>query len=85
MRSAETQTEAKPLAEKDSWRPIASFVVDFQIRVTPNQRQEQRVKVHHIESDTCATWSSAEYVQVCQWMLSKLDIPSTRVTPYNEP
>lgn len=73
MSSVKMQTETKPLAEKDGWRPVASFVVDFQMRAISHQRQEQRVKVHHIESDTCAVWSSAEYAQVCQWMLGKLD------------
>lgn len=65
-------------ANKDSWKPIASFVVDFQTRTSNNQIQEQQIKVHHIESDTCATWSKAEYAQVCQWMLDKLDTYSAR-------
>jgi hypothetical protein len=56
----------------DSWKPFASFVVEYQTRSPAGGRQTQRTKVHHIESDTCATWPGIEATQLCQWMREQL-------------
>ena len=59
---------------QERWRPFASFVVEFQVRALANQKPEERTKVHHIETDTCAAWPVTEQAQLCQWMMAHLSI-----------
>jgi hypothetical protein len=69
-----------PVMSKDvGWRPIASFVVEFQENeITP----ERRTKVHHIEADKNRMWSSFEQAELCAWMVEQLD---RRDIPVAEP
>lgn len=59
-------------AGEDDWKPAASFVVEFQTLMVGDVAQVQRTKVHHIETDTWATWPGLEREQACQWMLERL-------------
>ena len=64
-----------------NWKPFASFVVEFQMRTLDGQKPEQRTKVHHIETDTCAHWSGIENRQICQWMLDQVAESVVKMLP----
>lgn len=55
-----------------AWRPFASFVVELQAHRDAPLSAEKRTKVHHIETDTCATWPGIVSEQLCQWMMAQL-------------
>ena len=58
--------------QPEAWRPFASFVVELQTQVNEALENEMRTKVHHIETDTCATWPGVVSEQLCRWMLEQL-------------
>lgn len=60
------------VSQPEAWRPFASFVVELQTQTDETLGDEKRTKVHHIETDTCATWPGIVREQLCQWMLEQL-------------
>lgn len=61
----------QPLHEAQ-WLPFASFVIEFQIGKLAGYEQGKRLKVHHIEADTCATWPDFAVSALCQWLVGQL-------------
>jgi len=64
-----------------TWKPFASFVVEFQTRPLAGQGAQLRTKVHHIEEDTCAHWPGIENQQLVQWMLAQVMESMTHLPP----
>jgi hypothetical protein len=60
--------ETVTLAGTETWKPFASFVVEYQSRVGTDQTIERRTVVHYMEADINATWPEFEKDQLCQWM-----------------
>lgn len=75
------QVEHRP-AKKD-WKPVASFVVEFQHR-SANGQTEQRTTVHHMEDDKDVAWSGIEREQLQRWMLERLPTMTEEVEKRNE-
>ncbi|MCA9920854.1 MAG: hypothetical protein KC419_23300 [Anaerolineales bacterium] len=70
--------QAKTLAALQSeWKPLASFVVEFQTRVLPGQSAERRTSVHYMEADTSMTWFGIEKEALCQWMNQQANLPAS--------
>lgn len=57
---------------KDGWKPLASFVIEFQERPGEDQAIEYRTSVHHMEADTSKEWPGIERDLHCQWMLDQI-------------
>jgi len=57
---------------RSEWKPIASFVVEFQARVVESRAEEYLTRVHHVETDIDATWPGIESKALCQWMLEQM-------------
>jgi hypothetical protein len=68
---AEAEEKANSPVREDDWKPVASFVVEFQVRQFEGQAEEQRTTVHHMEADRGETWPGIEGEQLCQWMLGQ--------------
>lgn len=85
--------ELNPSYKTQVWRPIASFVVEFQKRTIVEQQAEYRTMVHHSETDTDAPgWPGLESNQLCKWMIEQMsdelksgspkrDVPATPAAP----
>lgn len=58
-------------AKDEGWKPIASFVVEFQ-EYDEGASVEQRTRVHHVEADKNRMWSGIEYTELCEWMVQQL-------------
>ncbi|MAT98701.1 MAG: hypothetical protein CL608_16280 [Anaerolineaceae bacterium] len=52
---------------KSLWKPIASFVVEFQEQVDDSQLQ-QRTRVHYMEADLEKTWPGIEREKLGLWI-----------------
>jgi hypothetical protein len=63
-----------PGIKAEVWKPIASFVVEFQESVHEGRPAECRTAVHHIEADVGTTWPGIEKTQLCQWMEQRASI-----------
>lgn len=57
---------------RDGWKPLASFVIEFQERPGEDQAIEYRTSVHHMEADTSKEWPGIERDLHCQWMLDQI-------------
>lgn len=68
------------LPRENGWKPIASFVVEYQTRETDKQRKEQRIVAHHMEEDRTKTWPSIEDEQLCKWIIDQIypEIPRNK-------
>lgn len=55
------------------WNSLASFRVDFQIRQTADRGEEQRTKVHHLETNSLEKWSGIQTDQLFQWIQNQLN------------
>lgn len=69
-RSEVERSAGKP--QKDSWKPFASFVVEFQARKGKNGSEKQRSTVHHVEADKNEKWTGIEGERLCRWMLERI-------------
>ena len=69
---AKAGKKANSPATETEWKSFASFVVVFQVRQPKDQTEEQRIKVHHKESDKHEKWSGIEGEQPWRWMLDQL-------------
>lgn len=59
----------QPVNEQPEWKPVASFVVEFQ------QHEETgtlRTSVHHVEADRTHHWPGVQQAALCQWMTAQL-------------
>lgn len=72
---ADETTNAHP-AHGGRWMPFASFVIEFQVQIVAGHVPAERIKVHHIEADVCATWATITHSSLCQWLLTQLKIDS---------
>lgn len=68
--------EANSPGGETEWKPFASFVVEFQVRESvEDEDEERRTTVHHMEGDTDASWPDIESVELCRWMLGQIGEP----------
>jgi hypothetical protein len=56
----------------DEWKPVASFVVEFQAPAEQRVEGQWRTAVHHIEGDRTQAWSGLSCEQLCEWMIEQL-------------
>jgi hypothetical protein len=68
--AASTRTSSP--AREDGWKPVASFVVEFQTREVEGRADELRTAVHHMEEDTGTYWPGIESRKLSQWMLDQI-------------
>lgn len=55
------------------WNSLASFQVDFQTRQAADRGEEQRTKVHHIETNSLEKWSGIQTDRLFQWIQNQLN------------
>lgn len=55
------------------WNSLASFRVDFQTRQAADRGEEQRTKVHHIETNRLEKWSGIQTDRLFQWIQNQLN------------
>ncbi len=67
------------------WKPIASFVLEYQVLENPNGSNQYRTTAHHIETDKNQLWSGIEQTECVRWMLAEAGIESQDTTPRLEP
>jgi hypothetical protein len=58
--------------QEDGWKPVASFVVEFQVREPEGKVRECRTAVHHMEKDRGTHWPGIEHRRLCQWMVDQI-------------
>jgi len=56
-----------------NWNSLASFRVDFQTRQAADRGEEQRTKVHHIETNSLKKWSGIQTDRLFQWIQNQLN------------
>jgi hypothetical protein len=71
------------MSRESGWKPVASFVVEFQEHEVEGER---RTRVHHVEADKNRMWSGIEHEELCAWMVQQLggqadQIPEADVEP----
>lgn len=82
VQAAQLAGATTPVMSKDAgWKPIASFVVEFQENEVGSVVPERRTKAHHVEADKNQMWSGIEHEELCAWMVQRL---SEVVTPLTE-
>lgn len=64
--------EANLLTREDGWKPLASFVIEFQARELDGQAEECRTAVHHMEADNGTIWPGVESDLLCPWILDQI-------------
>jgi hypothetical protein len=70
------------------WNSLASFQVDFQTREAADRGDEQRTKVHHVETNSLEKWSGIQTDRLFQWIQNQLDNQLNEMTkekPAKEP
>lgn len=78
--------QAKSLAALQSeWKPLASYVVEFQTRTLSDQTVERRTSVHYMEADTSMTWPGIEHEALCHWMNQQANLPESIAAEATEP
>ena len=60
------------MPREDGWKPVASFVVEYQTRKIGERPIEQRTVAHHMEEDRNRTWPIIEGKQLCQWIIDQI-------------
>lgn len=71
-----------------TWKPFASFVVEFQVRTTDTQTGEYRTTVHHMESDSGTFWPDLKCEELCRWLrasLGRMGHPEVEASAMIEP
>jgi len=61
----------KVVSESPSWASQASFVIEFQVLENEDGSREQRMTVHHIETDKNHIWSGIEPEEAMRWILAE--------------
>jgi hypothetical protein len=57
--------------EAPGWKPVASFVVEFQSTSDPSE-ERWRTTVHHLEMDRNESWAGIDANALSQWMVQQL-------------
>ena len=71
--SAELKTGLpNAMPRENGWKPIASFVVEYQTNEISGRPREQRTVAHYMEKDVTKTWAGLEAKQLCQWINGQL-------------
>jgi hypothetical protein len=65
------------------WKPIASFVVEFQEKVAVGQPQ-RRTRVHYMEADMETTWPGIEREQLGLWIEQHVQVNDPGAEPVVE-
>lgn len=60
------------MPREDGWKPIASFVVEYQTREAGQQLTELRTVAHYMEDDRTQTWPGIEGNQLCDWIIDQI-------------
>ncbi|MCP4422573.1 MAG: hypothetical protein GY805_38675 [Chloroflexi bacterium] len=68
---------------KSFWKPIASFVVEFQEKDEAD-RQQRRTKVHYMEADIETTWPGIEHEQIGLWIEQHVQVSELTPAPVEE-
>lgn len=53
------------------WKPVATFIVEFQTRRTKDQVIEQRTKVNYHDTDQQVVWPGVESERIGRWMVEQ--------------
>jgi hypothetical protein len=71
--SAELTTGvSNAMPRENGWKPIASFVVEYQTQEAGDQPTEQRTVVHYMEEDRTRNWVGIEGKQLCEWIIDQI-------------
>jgi len=60
-----------PRAQGGQWKPVATFIVEFQTRRTKDQVIEQRTKVNYHDTDQQVVWPGVESQRISRWMVEQ--------------
>jgi hypothetical protein len=60
------------MPRENGWKPIASFVVEYQTREASEQLTEQRTVAHHMEEDRTRTWPGIEGKRLYLWIIDQI-------------
>lgn len=60
------------MPREDGWKPIASFVVEYQTRETGERQKERRIVAHHMEEDRTKTWPGIDDEKFCKWIIEQI-------------
>jgi hypothetical protein len=69
----ETRLEGVQNTQVGQWKPVATFIVEFQVRRTKNQIIEQQTKVNYHDTDQEIVLPGIESQQICRWMVEQAD------------
>jgi hypothetical protein len=58
--------------EEAEWKPVASFVVEFQSRPGKGSKEPWRTMVHHMEEHRNEMWAGVDCAGLCRWMTQQL-------------
>lgn len=59
-------------AEESGWKPVSSFVVEFQSTTRDGHEEPWRTAVHYLEKDMNETWAGIDCDRLCKWMVQQL-------------
>jgi hypothetical protein len=65
------QEAVAPHAQGEQWKPVATFIVEFQTRQTKDQAIEQRTKVNYHDTDQEVVWPGIESEPISQWIIEQ--------------
>jgi hypothetical protein len=60
------------MPRENGWKPIASFVVEYQIREAGEQPTKRRTVAHHMEEDCTRTWPAFAGSQLYLWIFDQI-------------
>jgi len=60
------------MPRENGWKPIASFVVEYQTQEACDQPTEQRTVAHYMEEDRTRNWVGIEGKQLCEWIINQI-------------
>jgi hypothetical protein len=75
----------KATVDVPQWKPIASFVLEFQVLETPDGSKQYRTSAHHIETDKNQLWSGIEQVEFVRWMMAEAGIQTEPSVQSSDP
>lgn len=64
----------RKIIEAPGWTSQASFVIEFQVLEHKDGLREQRIMVHHVETDKNNVWRDIEAEEAMRWMLVEAGI-----------
>lgn len=74
-------SKRKVVVEPPAWTTQASFVIEFQRLDHKDGSREQRMTVHHIETDTNQIWWELKADDAMRWMLAEAGLEVTDTAP----